>query len=276
MNQPTALEKAQALLSSSSPSWEHLVERITQLLATDPHRLIQILYQVDVGEDRVAEVFRTAPLDRIASELAALLVDRIAQKHVWRTWYMEHHSIEQVRIRPFDTTDATALLEAVAESFEDLSRWLSWCRPGYALDDARSWCTHAAEQYRSGKSFHFAVEACSGGQWHFAGGCGLTPMPDSSSGVAMLGYWTRSSLAGRGIAPRAAHQAIEFAFDQRGIERIEIYMATPNKASQRVAEKLGAVREAVLRSRIAVGGVRYDAFLYSILRSQWRHSAEAG
>jgi RimJ/RimL family protein N-acetyltransferase len=274
MSHSTALQTAQTLLGSRSSTWEHLVERIVELLATDPERLLSILYRVDVSEERVREIFHTAPPHCIAPELAVALVDRLAQKRSLRAWYMEQHAVTQVQLRPYTSSDALDLFNAVIESFDDLHRWLNWCHAEYSIDDAQSWCTYAAEEYRRRTSFHFVVEARIGEQWHFAGGCGLVPTSDRSSAVAMLGYWTRSSLAGCGIAPRAARQAVEFAFDQGGIARIEIYIATPNKASQRVAEKLGARREALLRSRIAVGDKRFDAFLYSILCNEWHHPEE--
>ncbi len=274
MNHHAALEKAHSLLHARSPAYEHLVERITQLLATNPEQLLHILYRVDVSQERVTEIFRTAAIDRIAAELASALLERLEQKLSLRQWYSQHHTITQVRLRPYAPSDALALFDAVVESFDDLHRWLAWCRYGYSLEDAQSWCTSAAERFCAGTHFHYAVEAQIGGQWIFAGGCGITPTADQESRVALLGYWTRSSLAGQSIATRAAHHAIEHAFGQLGIERVEIIIATPNKASQRVAEKLGATREALLRSRIAVGDGRYDAFLYSILRAEWKPAAK--
>jgi len=41
--------------------------------------------------------------------------------------------------------------------------------------------------------------------------------------------------------------------------------ATGNHASQRVAEKAGAVREGVLRKRLLVKGQTQDAVLYSLV-----------
>jgi len=42
-------------------------------------------------------------------------------------------------------------------------------------------------------------------------------------------------------------------------------VATPNKASQRVAEKAGAVREGVLRNAMLVREIIYDAVMFSII-----------
>jgi len=82
-----------------------------------------------------------------------------------------------------------------------------------------------------------------------------------------LGYWVRTTAAGRGIATQAARLMARFAFEQVGLHRVEIVAAIPNIASQRVAEKTGAVREGVLRNRLLIRGVSQDAMLFSLIPS---------
>jgi RimJ/RimL family protein N-acetyltransferase len=42
-------------------------------------------------------------------------------------------------------------------------------------------------------------------------------------------------------------------------------IAVDNAASRRVAEKLGATREGILRHRLVLGAVRTDAALYALI-----------
>ncbi|MFS8084914.1 MAG: GNAT family N-acetyltransferase, partial [Acidobacteriota bacterium] len=79
------------------------------------------------------------------------------------------------------------------------------------------------------------------------------------------GYWVRTSAAGRGIATGAARLMARFSFEQVGLHRVEIVAAVPNIASQRVAEKVGAVREGVLRNRLLIGKESQDAVLFSLI-----------
>jgi RimJ/RimL family protein N-acetyltransferase len=46
---------------------------------------------------------------------------------------------------------------------------------------------------------------------------------------------------------------------------VEIVIALENKASIRVAEKVGAHSEGILRNRMVVGREVYDAFMYSLV-----------
>jgi RimJ/RimL family protein N-acetyltransferase len=51
-----------------------------------------------------------------------------------------------------------------------------------------------------------------------------------------------------------------------GFSRVELLTIDGNVASQRVAERLGAVFEGVLRDRLWLRGKAYPARLYSIVR----------
>jgi len=54
--------------------------------------------------------------------------------------------------------------------------------------------------------------------------------------------------------------------ENTNLNRLEIVAAVANPRSQRVAEKVGAQRDAVLRKRTLAAGIPSDALLYSIIR----------
>ncbi len=84
--------------------------------------------------------------------------------------------------------------------------------------------------------------------------------------LAKLGYWIRSSATGRGAAPAAVLLARDWAFRETGLNRLEIVCAFGNTRSRRVAEKVGATREGVLRRRLLLPSGPSDAIMYSLLR----------
>jgi RimJ/RimL family protein N-acetyltransferase len=83
---------------------------------------------------------------------------------------------------------------------------------------------------------------------------------------ANLGYWVRTSAMGCGVAPAAVRLVAEYAFRETDLIRLEIVCAVGNLRSQRVAEKIGAVREGVLRSRLLLPTGPSDAVMYNLLR----------
>jgi RimJ/RimL family protein N-acetyltransferase len=166
------------------------------------------------------------------------------------------------RIRPLEPDDAHALLEAAHESVAEVSRWLAWCHAGYSLADAQEWIGSRAPLAADGREYTFAIVGVDG---RFLGGCGLNQINRVHS-FGNLGYWVRTSATRRGVATAAVRQVAEFAFEKTDLVRLEIVCAVGNAASQRVAERAGALREGVLRHRLLVHGQPVDAVLYSLVR----------
>jgi len=171
----------------------------------------------------------------------------------------------QISIRFVENGDADALHEAARESTREVFRWLPWCRPEYSLDDARTWIAKQIEARVCGSAFEFAIISPTG---RFLGGCGLNHINETDR-RANLGYWVRTSASGQGVATTAVRALSKWAFRHTQLERLEIVAATGNLRSQRVAEKLRAVREGVARSRLRLHHQFHDAVVYSIVRSSW-------
>jgi RimJ/RimL family protein N-acetyltransferase len=167
-----------------------------------------------------------------------------------------------VRIRPYLVTDADALYASVHESIADMHRWMPWCHANYTTDDARGWVEAQVTAREMGSVYDFAIVGPDG---IFAGACGINRI-DGLNRVANLGYWVRSSRAGRGYAPVAVAQVVSWVFANTNLNRLEVVVAADNIKSQRVAEKIGAKREALMQKRVMLEGRSEDAFLYALLR----------
>lgn len=181
----------------------------------------------------------------------------------WRTGSATR-SAEGVRIRPYRETDVGPLFEAVRASIEELAAWLAWAQGGYERSDARSWVESRSEAWANGDAYSFVVESVD--DERFLGGVDLNQVHEPVR-MANLGYWVRTDATGDGVATTAARLAAEFGFDTLGLQRIELTVPIGNAASARVAEKLGARREGVLRHRLRLHGEPADAVLFGLLPS---------
>ena len=169
----------------------------------------------------------------------------------------------RVRIRRYRAADVDALFEAASESIPEVSKWLPWCHPGYVREESAEWIGSRPEAWDRGLAYSYAIEdAATGG---FLGGCGLNQI-DPLNRPANLGYWVRTSRTGEGVATAAARLAATLGFEDLSLQRIEILAAFNNVASRRVAEKLGAVKEGILRRRFLLRGEPQDGVLYSLVR----------
>lgn len=163
-----------------------------------------------------------------------------------------------VTIRRYEPEDAERIFEAARESMAEISPWMPWCHPAYALEEARAWTAHCGVVWRERREFNFVIEGESGA---FLGACGLNQIR-WEEGTANLGYWVRTSATGRGVATAAVRRLAEFAFGRTELVRLEIVSAVENVASQRVAEKCGARREGLVADRLFLHGVRHPAMVF--------------
>ncbi|MFG2662946.1 GNAT family N-acetyltransferase [Streptomyces sp. NPDC048387] len=88
---------------------------------------------------------------------------------------------------------------------------------------------------------------------------------DAAQGTCEIGCWMEPAGTGRGLVTTACRVLIDWAFDVRGMHRVEWYVSSGNSKSIAVAERLGLTREGVLRQRHLHRGVRHDTEIWSLL-----------
>jgi ribosomal-protein-serine acetyltransferase len=169
-----------------------------------------------------------------------------------------------IQLRQYQSDDVDAVYQAVLESKAQLSPWMPWCHPGYGRQDAEIWVKGRPSAWDRNEAWSFVVVDSRN---QLLGTCGIHRI-DLLNRVGELGYWVRSCVTCRGIATEAARQLCQWAFAERGLHRVEIVMSVENIASQRVAEKVGAIREGILRQRLLLHGRRHDAVLFAVLNDE--------
>ena len=167
-----------------------------------------------------------------------------------------------ILVRPYREEDTEALYEAARESIAEVSPWLPWCHPEYSRDETIAFIRSREEGWKSKTDYSFGIWDT--GVSTYLGGVGLNQI-NSIHQIANLGYWIRSSAAGQGIATIGARLVARFGFEHLGFQRIEIITAVANKSSQRVAEKVGAIREGFQRKRLLIHGHSQDALVFSLV-----------
>ena len=165
-------------------------------------------------------------------------------------------------LRPAATAEVGPLWDAVRESVPELSRWMPWCHEGYSREDTRVWLETCANAWDRADAFDFLVTDRATGA--LLGACALNHL-DHGNRRANLGYWVRTSACGRGVGTEAAALAVHYGLGELGFGRVEIVAAVANRASQRVAEKLGAIREGVARNRFYLDGAYVDGVVFSLV-----------
>jgi RimJ/RimL family protein N-acetyltransferase len=88
-------------------------------------------------------------------------------------------------------------------------------------------------------------------------------------GIGEIGYTFSRRYWGQGFNVEAGSLLLDYGFSQLRLRRIQAVCDTGNRRSYRTMEKLGMIRERVLRQVHLPNGRTTDRFLYSILRAEW-------
>ena len=163
-----------------------------------------------------------------------------------------------VRLTPFSARDVHALVEANRDP--DMALRFDFPPGPPAPGPARAAIGRWQRGWRTRRLVAFAVRRVD--SLRLVGGCELRLGAD---GTANLSYFIISTERRRGLATRAVKLAAAFAFEELGVERLEIKAETDNVGSRIVAERAGFVFEGTLRAAGAFRRGRRDLAVYSRL-----------
>jgi RimJ/RimL family protein N-acetyltransferase len=154
-----------------------------------------------------------------------------------------------------------AISDAVAESYDELKRWMPWAKEPQSAGDSEGHCRAMQARWHAREELDFCFVRKSDGL--LVGKGGLHTI-DWSLPKFELGYWVRSSCTRLGLATEAARGLAEMARRSLGAVRLEIASDARNTASRKVAEKAGFELEGVRRrSRRDVAGELADSCMYA-------------
>lgn len=89
--------------------------------------------------------------------------------------------------------------------------------------------------------------------------------------------WLDKAAQGTGLNSNCKFLLLSYAFEQLHFERVEFKIDERNLQSQKAVEKIGAIREGVLRSHtLMLDGYRRNTVYYSILKNEWEAGIKEG
>ena len=173
---------------------------------------------------------------------------------------------EGLILRRLRMSEARELALAVQESLPELEPFMPWAHRRYGLEDARAFIRFAREQEEKEAGLHYGIFRSRGDA--YMGQLGLDLRPAIQA--AELGYWVRSREAGKGVITRAASMLMAYSFEAFSLRRVALTCDVRNKASRRVAEKLGMRREGRIKAyQLDPEGRRRDHYIFGVLKEEF-------
>jgi RimJ/RimL family protein N-acetyltransferase len=172
-------------------------------------------------------------------------------------------SAARLELRAHVAGDAEALFAILS----DAQAMRYWSAPPMAeVTEAAALVARAHEHAASGLGLRWAVCAREGGA--VIGSVSLFRF-DAQNARAEIGYILGRPWWGRGLMREALTAVIDFAFGELDLRRIEADTDPRNEASVGLLERLGFVREGLLRERWVVAGEVSDSAYLGLLRRDW-------
>jgi RimJ/RimL family protein N-acetyltransferase len=170
-----------------------------------------------------------------------------------------------VRIEPLQAGHAAGLLAAAAEP--SIWRYLPRLQPR-TLPDMRAWIEEALAETRAGRQVAFAIiDAASGGA---VGSTRYLEIRREHRGLEIGWTWLAATAQRTAINTECKYLLLAHAFDDLGALRVQLKTDGRNVRSQAAIERIGGVREGVLRRHMIMpdGHVR-DTVCFSVTDAEW-------
>jgi RimJ/RimL family protein N-acetyltransferase len=137
-------------------------------------------------------------------------------------------------------------------------------------DDIRHWVNTILERTAEGTDLPFVVIHLASGR--VAGTTRFMEIRPVHHGLEIGGTWYGAEFRRTQVNTECKYLLLRQAFEELNCIRVQLKTDSRNERSQRAIERIGAVREGMLRNHMILpdGQVRHSIY-YSILNSEWPH-----
>ena len=170
-----------------------------------------------------------------------------------------------VRLEPLQARH----VEGLSEAAQDSAIWSFMpYNPSRSLEAMREWMADALEAQERGKELPFVIVQRETNR--VVGSTRYLTIVPRDHGLEIGGTWLAHDVRRTAVNTECKYLLLRHAFETLGAIRVQFKTDSRNLTSQRAIERLGAVKEGVLRNHMILpDGYRRHSVYYSILDSEW-------
>jgi RimJ/RimL family protein N-acetyltransferase len=177
---------------------------------------------------------------------------------------------DRLLIRVPQAGDGPALNAAIRETFQSLKLWMPWAQEIPSIERSEENSRRARAQFISREDITLRLIHKASGE--FLGSSGLHPR-DWSVPKFEIGYWCRTKFEGQGYITEAVNGILRFGFEVVHARRIEVRSDVLNERSLRVAERVGLIRESLMRNDgLGTDGTLRDRVIFALTDADWHRA----
>jgi RimJ/RimL family protein N-acetyltransferase len=168
-----------------------------------------------------------------------------------------------IRLRGIEPEDAETLSAWNRDS--EAARRMYFIPFPTSKEEVRQWTAKAALQRGEGDKFFFVIETLAG---EMVGSIN-SAMCERRNGTFSYGFGVLPAHQRKGYASEAVLLLLRYFFRELGYQKASVHVYGFNEPSLRLHERLGFVREGVLRRMIYTGGQHYDDVIFGMTAEEF-------
>ncbi|CAG0927405.1 diamine N-acetyltransferase [Thermoflexales bacterium] len=157
----------------------------------------------------------------------------------------------------------------VYSSDSEVTRYLRW-GPHQSLAETENYIHGVLSEYHEGRDGPWGIELKE--KHAIIGQIHLLEI-SLQHGKAQVGFVLARDYWHKGIMAEALHTVLEHSFKEIGLNRIEGWCISANRAAEQVLKKAGMTREGELRDYLYQKGTFWNFSIYALLRKEFLRNA---
>jgi ribosomal-protein-serine acetyltransferase len=172
---------------------------------------------------------------------------------------------EHISLYPLKMADAKEIFTLISQNRAYLGKWLPFIALTREQKDTTCFIEAMIHARNEEMEFVFTMLYKGG----IVGLIGLR-IVDKINRKSEIGYWIAESFQKKGIVSKSVRGILGFAFNERGMNRVQIKCAVQNEPSRRIPQRLGFLFEGIEREgELLLNGEFTDLEVYSLLKKEF-------
>jgi ribosomal-protein-serine acetyltransferase len=175
-----------------------------------------------------------------------------------------HKVNDDIELKLLETRHSEEQYNLIDKNRKFLRQWLSWVDGTINSNQTKISIATSLKAFSENNGFQLGIFY----KDIMVGRIGLHSI-DWNNKKTSLGYWLGEEFQGHGIMTASCKAVIDYVFNELLLNRVEIRVATLNKKSRAIPERLKFVNEGIIRQAEWLYDRSVDHVIYGMLKKDW-------
>lgn len=177
-------------------------------------------------------------------------------------------STARLTLDPITESDAEELFELFSQ-YPEIDQYMNWASPT-SVEETKAFIKEFTDLFPDKVTWSIRKDG------QIVGGASIGPKVTGfhtfKCNYAPIAYWVFRPFENQDYATEASRAVLKFSFEELKLDKVELKQMVINKASERIAEKLGFRKVGLQERELWMDGKPYDRHLWELLHENFNAS----